>query len=74
MSLDRATLHRLQRPWLDVANVTRYSPGVRPSIVDAEQPQDKRRGEIVQVRLPLLPLLPLSCSALILLLLICSCT
>jgi hypothetical protein len=71
MSLDRATLHRLQKPWLDVANITRYSPGVRPSIVDAEQPQDKRRGEIVQVRLPLLPL---SCPTLILLLLHCSCT
>jgi hypothetical protein len=54
MSLDRAALHRLQKPWLDVANATRYSPGVRPSIIDVELPQDKRKGEIVQVLLLLL--------------------
>ncbi len=53
--VDRAALHRLQKPWLELCNTTRYSPGVKPSIIDPELPQDKRKGEIVQVRLLLPP-------------------
>ena len=47
--VDRAALHRLQKTWLEIANATRYTPGIRPSIIDMELPPERRKGEIVQV-------------------------
>jgi hypothetical protein len=44
--VDLTVLRRLQKPWMELANVTRYSPGLRPSVIDISQ---ARKGEIVQV-------------------------